>query len=99
LSDDALSEAVILYLGYGDQAYPQRAGGRVNARFGLLRGAQLVSRAKRLDRIVGKTPVDWAVDDLPTATDRARRRATEAAPGLSGEALDALAWAFSYDWK
>ncbi|RYG13769.1 MAG: hypothetical protein EON96_12290 [Caulobacteraceae bacterium] len=94
-----LSEAVTLYLGYGSHAWPHRDAGRVTARFGLLKGLGLAAEAKRLDDIVGTGSIDWTVDDLSSATTRVRLRAAEVTPTLSEDALDALAWAFSYDCK
>jgi hypothetical protein len=93
------SEALALYLGEGLSPYPKRDPARLTERFGESEGLDLVAYAERvLDELYAVKP-DWDSEDLAAATDRAVRGVIERHPELSTEAIDALRWSYSWDWK
>jgi hypothetical protein len=99
--DQQRSEAVILFLGKGLNPWLKRKPERLTERFGEEIGLDLVQYVQTvLDELYGVQP-DWSGggDDLVSGTNKAVDRVRENHPELSEEALAALGWSFSYDWK
>jgi hypothetical protein len=72
---------------------------RVTERFGEEVGLDLVQKVHAiLDELYGVLP-DWSAGDLASETDKAVHQVRRNHPELSDEALAALGWSFSFDWK
>jgi hypothetical protein len=97
--DEARSEAVILLLGRGISPYPKRDPERLTQRFGEELGLDLVQYSEAVLAELYAEPPDWSTDDLKSATENAVQRIRSGHPELSDEALSALGWSFSWDWK
>ncbi len=94
VADDDLSAAIIALLGWGTSSHPRS---RVQETPG---GASpLEERAQAAVTECLATAPDWTRDDLPTAGRRARAEMAARHPELSSGALDALAWAYTYNWR
>jgi hypothetical protein len=97
--DDARSEAMILFLGRGISPYPKRDPERLTERFGNGDGFDLIRYVQSvLDEMYDVQP-DWSQGDLASETDKALNRVRTNHPELSDDALAALRWSFSWDWK
>ncbi len=97
--DETRSEAIILLLGQGISPYPKRGPQRLTERFGEELGLDLVQYSEAvLAELYAQSP-DWSTDELRSATDKAVQRVRSGHPELSDEALAALDWSFSWDWK
>ncbi|RMI03714.1 hypothetical protein [Cellulomonas triticagri] len=94
----ALSTAVVAYLGVGTRAWP---GTDREAALAELAGAGLPSAALRaVEELVAQActpPVDWAA--VPDHSRWVRDLMRVRHGGLTGEALDALAWNATFQWR
>jgi hypothetical protein len=94
-----LSEAVVLFIGFRSYPMPFSDPARVIQKFGAVRGAELATEVESLLVEQRKIPVDWSRHSLTSAGDMARDYMRARHPELSDEALTALRWKFTYDWK
>jgi hypothetical protein len=94
--DDELSRAVVAYIRGAGLAWPHRSLEAVAEALGADAAERLGSRLKQLADESVYWPVDWDRQDLLSATEGLRGGLTEAHPELSGEAVEALVWDFSY---
>lgn len=90
-----LSNAVVLYLGYGKAKSPQSNGQAVIAEFGVA----LLANVHKLMAELGAIGTDWSNHDLQSAGKMARAEMKNRHPQLSDQALDALEWKFTFDWR
>ena len=72
---------------------------RLTERFGDDLGLDLVQYSEAVLAELYSLPPDWSRDDLRSATEKAVGRVRSSHPELSAEALTALGWSFSWDWK
>lgn len=99
VSADQISEAIVIYTGFGKSSFPRARGNDLVVRFGAEAGAELKQQILSLLEELAQ-PVD-----LPEK--RSRRSVTEQAmasfrprhPQLSEEAFKALAWTFSFGMR
>lgn len=94
--DQTLSMAVLLYLGVGVSSFPTRLPSSLVQYFGPEHAAGL---RERVDQLLKKTwvdPEDWGTRDLAEASRRVATMMELADPELSPDAVQALAWNFSY---
>jgi hypothetical protein len=98
-SDALVSEAVALWLGWGVTSWPQRDEGRLAARFGAVAAADLLPLVRAWEedfyasdsRLTARNLVEMG--GLAAEEFRSRR------PGATETAVEALAWAYTYDYK
>lgn len=96
---DALSLAVIRFLGYGKAAHPEEDSTRLMDEFGVVAGSKLEPEVRQLlDELNGLKP-DWSAHSLVTAGAWAKEEMRRSHPELNHEALDALEWAFTWWWR
>jgi hypothetical protein len=98
-SDPELSEAVVLFLGYGIDSTPARHSAKLVERFGAQRAAILQAQVNALRSEIGSIHIDWKLHTLVTGSDFAQAHMKVHHPELSKEALNALSWEFSWDWR
>ncbi len=97
--DRDLSEAIVLYVGYEVENCPRLDRSRLVPKFGEMRASECELRVKSLLAELGRIEVNWAAHDLVSGSALARDALHTRFPELSEQALDALEWKFSYDWK
>lgn len=96
---DPISEAIVIYTGFGRSSFPRARGNDVSARFGAEAGADLKQRILAL--------LEELAQPVATPEKRSRKSVTEQAmeqfrprhPELGEEALKALAWTFSFGMR
>jgi hypothetical protein len=96
---DDLSRSVVLFLGAGVAPFPGQNQARLVKEFGRIRGEQLASEVVSLLQELGKIEVDWSVHTYDSACKMTREQMHLCHPELSEEALNALEWKFSYEWR
>jgi hypothetical protein len=96
---NAVSEAIVLFLGFGRAPSPSRDRDRLFEEFGGVEGTRLDRVVNSLLKEVGAIEVDWSVHSLETAGHFAREEMRRRHPGLSEAALRAIEWKFTYDWR
>jgi hypothetical protein len=99
MTDDR-SDALMLYLGTGISPYPKRDPERLVTKYGEKEGLDLVAYSEGVLQELYAHEPDWSVDDLEGAADRACRIIiSDSHPELSCDAVAALKWSYSWDWK
>lgn len=98
-SDNDLSEALILYVGWKVSRSPRMDASVVAVRFGQSSGDRLLEVISKIFQDVNTVSIDWSKETLITAGQIARDYAHHLYPGLSEEALKALEWKYTFDWR
>jgi hypothetical protein len=94
-----ISNAVILFLGFGSASLPRRDHARLVQEFGTTQGTAIGSQVVALVDEVSKIQVDWSKHSPESAGDTVRTEMHARHPDLSDAALRALAWKFTFDWR
>lgn len=93
-----ISEALVIYTGRGASPFPIRSLERLAERFGPAAASDLAAEVTRLDEEFYAT--EPASDEsLDAAADRAAAVFAARHPDLTRDAVDALRWCYTYDWK
>ncbi|AZS44757.1 hypothetical protein BWL13_02351 [Microbacterium oleivorans] len=96
-SHPGLNAAVIAFLGSGNSSFPRADEEAIIA--SPVDRAGLVATVRDLvDECLG-TVVDWSTHTLAEGGRAARAAMAQRHPELSPAALDALAWAYTYNWR
>ena len=94
-----LSEALVEYLGWGKASWPQH---NISAVKNLNSSDDLAAAEREIKKVVGalnSIRVDWERHTLASGGQEARQIMKQSFPHLSEEALDALEWSFTFNWK
>ena len=86
-------------LGYGRSAWPCTDEAILSERFGPVRGAVVREAVEEILAVLNAVETDWSALDLPAAAQRAAQQTRERYPFLDAQALAALAWKYSFDWR
>lgn len=101
MEDQALSQAVIAYLGKGRSAFPRSEAGAV-VEFAVDTGTDpdtLLGSVRALVDECMAIKIDWSNSTLSEGGDEAERVMAGRHPELSAGALNALRWMFTYNWR
>jgi hypothetical protein len=95
--DIELSRLIVEYIGYGRYAIPSRTWANVDlsSTEGETKSTEVLRILEQLDNV----QVDWDDKTLVEGAHEARRDMAAHHEELTDEALDALEWAFAYEWK
>lgn len=96
--DSELSDGVVAYLQRGQAASP-RADADAVRRVATSDPAGLVARVTAIVEESVAVPVDWSALSLGDAGRAAAAEMARRHPELSQDALDALAWNFTFQWR
>ena len=94
-----LSNAVVLYLGFGLFPYPQPNADRINHAFSAEKAALLALQVNSLINESFRVEINWTKHSLASAGDEVYRQMQARHPYLSETALRALIWKFTFDWR
>ncbi len=94
-----LTEAVILWTGWGGSSCPWRYDARVSAKFGPAIAPRLLSTIRALEAEFYASNAALTVGDLREAGREATRQFKEKYPLFPGEIAEAFAWCYTFDWK
>lgn len=97
--DEELSEAVVMVIGFGTSNCPGEDYAPLAQRFGASRAPDMASRVEALLKELFRVEVDWSKHSLASGSDEARSVMARRHPELTDEALAALDWKFSFDWR
>jgi hypothetical protein len=97
--DEELSEAVVMVIGFRTRNYPRLDYTVLAQRFGVSRAPGMASRVEAILDELGRVEVDWSKHSLASGGDDARSFMAGRHPELSEEALAALDWKFTFDWR
>jgi hypothetical protein len=102
LDPTLVSDALVVWTGKGSFAWPHRGAAgelRLADRFGRDRAAELVKRIHELTSEFYASDARHTVAELSEMGDLAAREFRRRHPELSDEAVDALAWCYTFDYK
>jgi hypothetical protein len=94
-----VSRAVVVWTGYGVTAWPQRDETRLVARFGVDAALVLAPAVRRLEDAFYLSEARQLEPDLKRMGDMAAADFRRLHPEVSDEAVEALAWCYTYDFK
>jgi hypothetical protein len=97
-SAESISAAIVAWTGYGQFAWPQRDESRVVAKFGN-NAVGLMPHVMALDEDFYSSTANHTVSDLNAMAQQAASEFRERHPEVSSEAIAALAWCYSFDFK
>ena len=96
---DAVSVAIVVWTGYGQSSWPARDEDRLVSAFGLEHATDLVPLVRRLEDDFFRSDADLTAPDLITMASEASEAFKVLHPDISDEAVAALAWCYTYDYK
>jgi hypothetical protein len=96
---DPVSEAIVVWTGWGETSWPAREEGRLVERYGPENARELAPVLSDLYRQFYESDAAIKVPDLSAATKVAADRFARLHPELTAEAVKALAWCYSFDWR
>lgn len=99
LDPHLVSQALVVWLGYGDRPYPDSSDERLSERIGSREAAKLLPRVRQLVEEFYESDACHFAPDLETMAGMASAPFEERHPELSAEAVEALAWSYTYDFK
>lgn len=94
-----ISEAIIVWTGWGDSNRPVRDEVRLVERFGEEKARDLLPTLRRLEDEFYESDARFTVADLSEMGDKAASRFRELHPELTLDAIESFAWCYSYDYK
>jgi hypothetical protein len=98
-ADEAsLSTAVIVWTGWGECAWPSRDEARVVRRFGPDLASMLLPQIRQLENDFYASDARDKAQDLHEIGDLAAAQFRGKHPEVSEEAVEALAWCYTYDY-
>jgi len=94
-----ISDAVVVWTGWGKAIRPARDESRLVERFGDELALDLAPILRRLEDEFYESDARFTVADLAQMGDAAAKRFSQLHPELTPDAIEALAWCYSYDFK
>lgn len=96
---DDLSEGLVVVIGFRTRNSPTRDYAALASVFGEARARDLSSQVQLVLGDLDGMQVDWSRHGLASAGDEAIRFMASRHPALTEEALEALAWTFTFSWR
>ena len=90
---------MVLYTGHGAASSPQRDSGALVREFGAESAADLLTSVRDLLAELSAIDVDWSKHTLASAAQVVRAEFARRHPELTDEALNAMFWRFTYEWR
>jgi hypothetical protein len=94
-----ISEAIIAWTGWGDSTWPSRDDERVIKQFGPDAAIDLLPAVHRLEDEFFASDARFFATDLKEMGDLAAERFRRIHPEISEDAVHALTWCYTYDYK
>lgn len=94
-----LSEAIVLWTGWGNSSWASRDDARVVQAFGQEEARALLPRIRELHHEFYRSDARHTEPDLGGMADKAAQQFRALHPEISEEAIRALAWCYSFDNK
>lgn len=96
---DAVSLAVVVWTGYGHSSWPARDEDRLVSEFGPELATDLAPLVRRLEDDFYRSDAHLTAPDLRTMASEASNAFQVLHPEITDEAVAALAWCYTYDYK
>lgn len=99
IDSTTLSSAIVIWTGYGHTSWPSRDEARVESAFGTNVATELVPVVRSLEEDFYRSEAHLTAVDLDSMAAEASRRFKQRHPEVSDEAIAALAWCYTFDYK
>jgi len=99
VEDARVSQAIVEYLAKGRSPFPKSDEDAVLAFAAGEEPEALLARVKALTEEMMSIKVDWSTKTLSEGGREAQRVMAERHPELGENALEALYWMFTYNWR
>jgi len=95
----SISNALIIWTGWGRSSWPQRDEQSLVREFGSERAGVLIQKLQELEEEFYSSSARFVAKDLAEMGWMASEQFRSKHPELTGEAIQALAWCYTYDFK
>jgi hypothetical protein len=99
LDASTVSRAIVVWTGWGETSRPVRTETRLADRIGEEAAISLLPLIRHLEEEFYSSDARFVVADLKEMGDVAAGQFRQAHPELSDEAIRALAWCYTFDYK
>ena len=99
VDDSLLSRAILAYLAKGRSSFPKTDGDAVRVLASGSHPDVLLDRVRAIIAECMSVKVDWSKHSLSEGGRTAQRIVARRHPELSADALEALYWMFTYNWR
>lgn len=99
LSASQLSQAIVVWSGWGQTSRPARDETRLVEKYGSDVAADLLPRIRHLEDAFYTSDASFTVADIKEMGDVAADQFRKSHPEISDDAVRALAWCYTYDYK
>lgn len=96
---DQISEAIVAWTGWRSTTWPAREAARLVRVFGEETALALMPAIRQLEDEFYESDASRSVPDLADMGEAAAERFRRAHPEISEEAIRALAWCYTFDFK
>ncbi|MDE0547408.1 hypothetical protein [Microbacterium sp. C7(2022)] len=97
--DEELSFAVVTWTGWGRASFPARDDDLLTATFGFARAIDLLPQVHELEEDFFRSNAHITAPDLQSMGGQAADEFRSAHPEVTEDAVQALAWCYTYDYK
>lgn len=94
-----LSQAIVVWTGWGEARTPVRTEARLANKYGSEAAADLLIQVRHLEDSFYASDARFTIADLKEMGDVAASQFREIHPEISDDAVRALAWCYTYDYK
>jgi hypothetical protein len=94
-----ISDALVVWTGYGQMSWPQRDEERLARQVGPLAAADLLPIVRRLADEFYATNARYVAHDLIEMGELAAQDFKQRHPEITAAAIEALAWCYTFDYK
>lgn len=98
-SPELLTDALLVWTGKGDFAWPHRSDERLVERFGAEVAVDLIPAVRQLEQDFYESDAAHTEPNLVAVGDAAAARFRERHPEIGEPGVEALAWCYTFDWK
>lgn len=99
MRNSIFSDALVSYLGYKTGTSPIEGTERLIAKMGQQFAEKNLPVIQKILQDLNSIKVDWSSATLQEGALKARDEISKKYPNLNSDALDALAWTYSWWWK
>ena len=95
----SISSAIVVWTGWGKSSRPQRDEQRLVQAFGGRRTGKLIENLRKLEEEFYSSNARFVAKDLAEMGRLAMQQFRSKHPELAEDAIQALAWCYTYDFK
>lgn len=99
LDSETVTRAIVVWTGWGRTAWPDRDEAALVAEFGAELALGVLAEVRRLEDRFYSSEASKVAPDLTAMAEQAAAEFRETHPDVGEEAVQALAWSYTFDFK